>query len=166
MNLAAINIDPHDLDDPRHIEITVEAVYIAEADFEALGVTPSEVLAARNRVAGVLGRLATAVLPWLTFESQTHCGRSLYREPTECSRFPGPTHDGYCDLHAPPDLLLDPRSDMSDAPHISITVPTESAALWCDRIRGWLSMIAAADAACEPQLSRPTTAAARLRAVT
>lgn len=141
---------PGDIDDPLHCEITIEpavatalGLSVTEADqdrhLRAFGSPDDEALREAGRhLAGILGRVATALSPWLDYTRKEH--RCVLDNPI--LMWDGePTWWESC--HISGSGVLNPAENEYWQPALWITVPASERAAWLTRIRDALEVIAA-----------------------
>jgi hypothetical protein len=122
-----------DIDDPRHIEITVDSVVglamTEDPTLAAYGSPTNEQLVDNAfHVAGILGRLGLTAAEILIMDRREH----------RCPTYPG---DVECSIGG--DGFLNPLDPIADrSPGLWIDVPTERESFWLERIEAWLTEIA------------------------
>ncbi len=134
---------PYDHDSHVRIDIRpgwLDVVY-DEGDAEDFGdPTDEQVMNAGQYLAGVLGRLVAAAVPWIDHARQEHndCHRRVYLDMDE--RNSTPQRVGSCEVGGVG--LLNPRGAAGRMPWVYVSVPKGDRKVWLDRVADWLGQIA------------------------
>lgn len=118
-----------------HVEISIGTVDFAEPQYA--DIPSATLIAASIHIAGILGRLAVAAIPWIGMEAQQHgCDQRW----TAHSHLGHPVQDdeGVCGISSTK-TILNPASDLGDPPELWIAVPRAKQKQWVQQITNWLA---------------------------
>ncbi len=132
-------------DDQSHVSIEIypgwrDIEYDEAAAKEFGDPTDEQILDAGQYLAGVLGRLIAAAVPWIDHARQEHngCNRRVYLHMDETNLTPQRIDS--CEVGGVG--LLNPRRAEGWAPQVYLNVPKGDRKVWLDRVADWLGQIA------------------------
>ncbi|MDP9436462.1 MAG: hypothetical protein M3P93_15230 [Actinomycetota bacterium] len=142
LELKVLVVGSHD--DDSHVTIEIypgwrDIGYDEAAAKEFGDPTDEQILSAGQYLAGVLGRLVAAAVPWIDHARQEHkgCQRRVYLNMDENNLTPERVNS--CQVGGVG--LLNPRRVEGWAPQVYLNVPKGDRKVWLDRVADWLGQI-------------------------